>query len=71
MVNESGTNDAPSPDASLRAVRVAAAIGAVLALAMVAVGFRYGVIYGILAFVALPVLPLAFVFAIEAVRRSG
>lgn len=70
-MNESGSTDAPPPDASLRAVRVAAAIGALLALAIVALGFRYGVIYGVIAVVALPVLPLAFVFAIEAVRRPS
>ena len=69
-MNESGSTEAPSPGTSLRALRVAAAVGALVSIAGVVVAFQFGVVYGIAALFVVPVLPLAFVFAVEAVRRS-
>ena len=70
-MNETGSTEMPAPEGSLRALRVAAAIGVLVAIAAIVVGFRFGMVYGIGAVVALPVLPLAFVLAVEAVRRTS
>ncbi|MEZ5243497.1 MAG: hypothetical protein R2707_00250 [Acidimicrobiales bacterium] len=68
-VNES--LEAPSPPGSLRSLRVAAAIGALAAFVVVGVGFSFGLVYGIVALIALPAIPLLFVLGFEALRRSS
>jgi hypothetical protein len=68
-VNES--IEASPPAVSLRAMRVAAAIGTVVAIAAVVVGFSIGLLYGIVALVALPAIPLLFVLGFEALRRTS
>ena len=52
-------------------MRVAASIGAVVAIVAVVVGFSIGLLYGIVALVALPAIPLLFVLGFEALRRTS
>lgn len=63
--------EATPPAESLWALRVAAAIGVVVAIVAVVVGFSFGAIYGVLALVALPAIPLLFVLGLEALRRNS
>lgn len=63
--------DSTPVDQSLVAIRVVAAVGALVAMIAVVVGFGYGVVYGIGALLVLPALPLLFVLAFEAVRSPG
>ena len=63
--------EAASAAQSLRAIRVVASIGALVAIAAVVVGFSFGLFYGLGALVALPAVPLLFVLAFEAIRRPG
>jgi hypothetical protein len=68
-VNES--IEAPGPGGSLRSLRIVAGIGALSAIAVVAVGFSFGLLYGVVALVALPAIPLLFVLGFEALRRPS
>lgn len=56
--------------ASLRGLRVAALIGTVVALAIVAVGFVHGLMFGLIALFVLPAIPLIFVLGVETVRSD-
>lgn len=61
----------PEPTAippSLRSLRIAAALGAVAAAALVVVGFTIGLLAGLLALFLLPLIPLLFVLGFEAIR---
>jgi len=60
------TTSAPS----LTGIRIVAAIGAVVAVAVVVAGFSFGLAYGLGALLALPVIPLGLVLAFEAVRGT-
>ena len=53
---------------SLRSLRVVAAIGGLVACALVVLGFSVGVLAGLVALFVLPVIPLVFVLGFEAVR---
>lgn len=69
MVEDSG--EIAPVDTSLVGIRVAAAIGAVIALVAVAIGFSFGLVYGIVALVAVPAVPLLFVLAFEAMSDTS
>ncbi|MEM7141258.1 MAG: hypothetical protein AAF548_09520 [Actinomycetota bacterium] len=55
---------------SLLPIRLAAAVGLVVAVAVVAGGFLYTWWAGLIALFFAPVLPMVCVLAVEALRRS-
>ena len=59
----------PTP-VSLRGIRVAAAVGAVVGCAAVVAGFSFGIVYGLIALFAFPAVPMVFVLAFEGVRGT-
>lgn len=67
-MNESG--EGAAVEQSLRGIRVVALVGAAVAVIAVIVGFSFGFIYGVLALVALPAVPLLFVLGFEVVRGT-
>lgn len=67
-MRDNGDTAAPQ---SLRGIRIAAAIGFLVAVAAVVVGFGIGPLYGIGAMIAVPLVPLLFVLGFEAVTRSS
>ena len=63
-------SDSASSAPSLRSLRIVAALGGLVACALVVVGFRVGVLAGLAALFVLPVIPLIFVLGFEAMRGS-
>lgn len=55
---------------SLGPLRVVAALGAVVSVALVVVGFMIGFWFGLAAIVLVPVVPMVFVLLTEAIRRN-
>ncbi len=68
---EPGGEPSPPTAPSLRSLRIVAAIGTLAALAAVVLGFSTSLLYGFLALVALPAVPLLFVLAFEAIRGTS
>jgi hypothetical protein len=65
------TPDSPSgsPQSSLTGVRIAAALGVLATAVLVVVGFAVSCWLGLVALALLPVVPVGFVMAFEAMRR--
>jgi hypothetical protein len=68
---ESGGEPTTSKTPSLRSIRIVAAVGALVAIAAVVLGFSTSLLYGFVALVALPAVPLLFVLAFEAIRGTS
>jgi hypothetical protein len=64
------TPTVPSDMPSLTGLRVAAAVGLLVAIAIVGVGFSIKWWLGVAALALVPVIPMVFVLGFEAARRT-
>ncbi len=70
MNSAADTPTVPPNTPSLTGLRVAAAVGLLVAIAIVGVGFSIKWWLGVAALALVPVMPMVFVLGLEAARRT-